>query len=197
MPETPTAKRRTPQQPPPIAVTQDPQTAGGACRNNPGGMKSTAARSVPTVAGAYVLILRLVHPQRIRIGRLGLFRFASGRYAYVGSACGPGGLRARIGHHLRATARPHWHIDYLRAAASVAAVWFAAGDRRLEPIFAQICGDHRARFSSVAGFGASDSRAAAHLFRIRGKLGVRWFAQRLRPALPEARLQCWLPSDQT
>jgi Uri superfamily endonuclease len=138
--------------------------------------------------------LRLAHPQRIRIGRLGLLRFAGGRYAYIGSACGSGGLRARIGHHMRATARPRWHIDYLRAAAGVTAVWFAAGDRRLEPIFAQICGDHQAHFSPIPGFGASDSRAPTHLFRIRGKLGVRWFVQRLRTALPEARLQSWLPS---
>jgi Uri superfamily endonuclease len=140
--------------------------------------------------------LRLVHPQRIRIGRLGLLGFAGGRYAYVGSACGPGGLRARIGHHLRATPRPHWHIDYLRAAAALTEVWYAAGDRRLEPVFAAICGDHRTHFSPVAGFGASDSRAPAHLFHIRYKLDVHWFARRLRPALPGTRLESWRPSDQ-
>jgi len=27
----------------------------------------------------------------------------------------PGGLRARIRHHLESVAQPHWHIDYYKA----------------------------------------------------------------------------------
>ena len=194
MPTNPNTGQRAAQRPSLLAVSLGPPVPERACRNSPDG-GTPPVPGVPAVPGSYILVLRLVHPQRIRIGRLGLLGFAGGRYAYVGSACGPGGLRARIGHHLRATPRPHWHIDYLRPAAAVAEVWYAAGDRRLESVFVKICGDHRAHFSPVAGFGASDSRAPAHLFHIRYKLGVHWFARRLRPALPEARLQSWRPSD--
>ena len=194
MPANPNTGERAAQRPSLLAVSWGPQVAERACRNSPDGGTPPVPR-VPAVPGAYVLVLRLVQPQRIRIGRLGLLGFAGGRYAYLGSACGPGGLRARISHHLRATPRPHWHIDYLRAAAAVTEVWYAAGDRRLEPVFAAICGDHRTHFSPVAGFGASDSRAPAHLFRIRCKLGVHWFARRLRRGLPNARLESWRPSD--
>ncbi len=51
--------------------------------------------------------------KRLEIGRLGSFNIIPGFYAYVGSAFGPGGLRARIRHHLESVAQPHWHIDYL------------------------------------------------------------------------------------
>ena len=55
--------------------------------------------------------------KRIDIGSLGRFDILPGFYAYVGSAFGAGGLRARIGHHLESTAWPHWHIDYLLGIA--------------------------------------------------------------------------------
>jgi len=37
-----------------------------------------------------------------------------GYYIYIGSAFGPGGVRARMLRHLRADKPKHWHIDYLR-----------------------------------------------------------------------------------
>ena len=43
----------------------------------------------------------------------------AGQYAYVGSAHGPGGLRARVGRHLRTEKSLQWHIDYLTAALPV------------------------------------------------------------------------------
>ena len=51
--------------------------------------------------------------------RFGKLTLAAGQYAYVGSAHGPGGLRARVGRHLRAEKPLHWHIDYLTAALPV------------------------------------------------------------------------------
>jgi Uri superfamily endonuclease len=64
--------------------------------------------------GVYVLILYLPYRRTIQIGRLGKFNFSDGYYAYVGSAFGPGGLAARLSHHLRRSHKPRWHIDYLR-----------------------------------------------------------------------------------
>ena len=36
-----------------------------------------------------------------------------GLYAYIGSAYGPGGLRARLGRHLRPEKKLRWHIDQI------------------------------------------------------------------------------------
>lgn len=74
---------------------------------------------LPVRPGTYALILRLREEAEIDVGRLGKFVFPAGFYVYVGSARGPGGIRARLGRHLRGVARPHWHIDHLRSAAQV------------------------------------------------------------------------------
>ncbi len=68
---------------------------------------------LPEAKGTYVLIAFAGQMTRLEIGRLGTFAIVPGFYAYVGSAFGSGGLRARIGHHLESTAALHWHIDFL------------------------------------------------------------------------------------
>ncbi len=69
--------------------------------------------------GTYVLVLAVPRTPRISVGRLGIAGFPAGTYLYIGSAWGPGGLRARIAHHFKPAWRPHWHIDYLRRRARV------------------------------------------------------------------------------
>jgi len=66
--------------------------------------------------GTYALILTSHQTGPVRIGRLGTMQVRPGIYLYVGSAFGPGGLEAHLRHHVQPAARPHWHIDYLRAA---------------------------------------------------------------------------------
>ncbi|MEK7755214.1 MAG: GIY-YIG nuclease family protein [Acidobacteriota bacterium] len=73
--------------------------------------------------GAYALMLRCRKEARVRVGGLGWMHLRRGFYVYLGSALGPGGVRARVARHLRPPARPHWHIDYLRANAAVEGVW--------------------------------------------------------------------------
>ena len=58
---------------------------------------------LPEDKGTYVLIASLAQMKRLEIGRLGTFDIKPGFYAYVGSAFGAGGLRARIGHHQQST----------------------------------------------------------------------------------------------
>ena len=82
--------------------------------------------------GTYILILYLALPCSLTIGKLGTFDFPGGWYAYVGSAFGSGGLRGRLKHHLAPVTNPHWHIDYLRAAAPVREVWYFAGETPYE-----------------------------------------------------------------
>jgi Uri superfamily endonuclease len=76
-----------------------------------------------------ILLLACSSTRTIGIGRLGTIRLRPGHYVYVVSAVGPGGLQARIGHHRRKAARPHWHIDYLRRYASLQSSVYASGVR--------------------------------------------------------------------
>ncbi len=85
---------------------------------------------LPEEKGTYVLIASVPQMKRIEIGRLGLFDIVPGYYAYVGSAFGSGGLRARLGHHLEPAAEPHWHIDYPLQVAQALETWCTTADRR-------------------------------------------------------------------
>jgi Uri superfamily endonuclease len=113
--------------------------------------------------GIYVLILYLPHRRTIRIGRLGEFNFSGGYYAYVGSAFGPGGLAARLGHHLRRCRNPRWHIDYLRRQAGISEIWVTGQHRELEHTWAAMLPQMSASRMPVAGFGSSDCRCSSHL----------------------------------
>ena len=63
--------------------------------------------------GVYALIIELHQKLRFSLRARGAQELRKGRYFYGGSARGPGGLRARIGRHLRANKRIHWHVDVL------------------------------------------------------------------------------------
>lgn len=116
--------------------------------------------------GSYILVLQLDRPVTgLRVGRLGRFDFAAGFYLYVGSAYGPGGLAARLAHHLRRhKARPHWHIDYLRAEARLREAWTVAGPTRMECTWCRAMAAHPSLSAPVPGFGAGDTGCRSHLF---------------------------------
>ncbi|MCC7410809.1 MAG: GIY-YIG nuclease family protein [Gammaproteobacteria bacterium] len=122
--------------------------------------------ALPGCSGTYIVLLEVSRPRRLRIGRLGTFELPPGLYAYVGSAFGAGGLAARVGRHLRIAAHRHWHVDYVRAAASPVAVFWYAGpavlEHRWSAVLARLCGAP----PPVPGFGASDCRCGAHLYRL-------------------------------
>ena len=52
---------------------------------------------LPAAPGTYVLLLTANAPVVLNMPRFGKITLAAGQYAYVGSAHGPGGLRARVG----------------------------------------------------------------------------------------------------
>ncbi len=64
-------------------------------------------QDLPASHGTYVLHLFVSHAQPIEVGRLGLQHLPIGDYFYIGSARGAGGLRARVGRHLRGDGAPH------------------------------------------------------------------------------------------
>ncbi|NJK79602.1 MAG: GIY-YIG nuclease family protein [Chloroflexaceae bacterium] len=119
-----------------------------------------------TNKGTYLLILHVATPlQQLRVGRLGTFDVATGYYVYVGSAFGAGGLPARLANHQqRHKARPHWHIDYLRAVAHLYEIWAVFYPRPLEVEWCQSLRQLPNLHMPITGFGASDTRQPAHLF---------------------------------
>ena len=106
-----------------------------------------------------------------------------GCYVYVGSAFGPGGLAARIGHHRQIAVRPHWHIDYLRAACAVEEVWSTTDAARREHVWAKAVGRLPGAGTPLRGFGASDCECETHLFWFEHQPSVRAFRQRVKTLL--------------
>ena len=131
--------------------------------------KADQTEAFPEGPGTYVILLHLARLRRIPVGALGRHEFQSGYYLYVGSAFGPGGLRARLRHHTRISGRPHWHVDYLRSRAEFVEAWYVHG---------KTCGEHELaallpRLPSVVPslphFGSSDCRCRTHLFYSRSR----------------------------
>jgi len=117
---------------------------------------------LPAQPGAYLLLIELAAPLALDIPRLGAATLATGRYAYGGSAHGPGGLKARIGRHLRRDKVPHWHIDRLTAAGRVIGLRAVPGGRECDLMrdLLEVPGAS----VPVPGFGSSDCRTCpAHL----------------------------------
>jgi sugar fermentation stimulation protein A len=110
--------------------------------------------------GSYLLLLKLAHEARVDIGSLGRIRFPPGHYVYVGSAMQ--NLSARVARHARRRKKLHWHVDYLRQAAShVVALPIRSSNRGecdVARAFAGVLGP------GPAGFGSSDCHCRAHLF---------------------------------
>ena len=122
------------------------------------------AMDIEPKPGTYALVLCCASKARVRIGRLGTMQLQRGYYIYVGSALGPGGLRARIAHHQRLSPCPHWHIDYLRAHTRLHCVWLCYDGRRREHEWARAMRKVKGATIPLPGFGASDCRCSSHLF---------------------------------
>jgi len=120
--------------------------------------------------GTYLLQLANARAADLAVGRLGRMRVEPGYYVYVGSAFGPGGIRARVGHHAKTRGKPHWHIDYLRAVAALQQAW-CVYDFRCEHDWAQRLMQCKGATIPLAGFGASDCNCTTHLFRFSQRPG--------------------------
>jgi Uri superfamily endonuclease len=116
-------------------------------------------KALPSSSGTYALILRLERPAVLSTGRLGEFKFPPADYVYLGSAFGPGGIRSRLGRHLRGANRLHWHIDYLLPAAQITGFCYTLVPRPLECRWVQLLALQPGAGFPVHGFGASDCRA--------------------------------------
>lgn len=117
---------------------------------------------IPDGRGTYALAFECDFPFRARIGALGEFDFSTGIYIYIGSALGPGGLRARIGRHLRKNKKLKWHLDYLSNKIDPVGLHCEVTSERLECAWAAILAEVGG-VAPVAGFGSSDCSCLSHL----------------------------------
>jgi Uri superfamily endonuclease len=114
-------------------------------------------------AGTYAVIFQCLSKATQQVGKWGMISLKEGYYIYVGSAFGPGGVKARVSHHIRSTTKPNWHIDYLRSFMRPVTVWHTYDRRRLEHRWAK--GFFKMNdMLSFQGFGCSDCDCYSHLF---------------------------------
>lgn len=135
-------------------------------------------------AGTYALRLRCAESEGIHVGALGRMKTREGDYVYVGSAFGPGGVDARVRRHRRRDKSCHWHVDHLRAVAELRETWVSYDPVRRECAWARIIADADGSAVPLRGFGASDCRCPAHLFRVPLDLGWPWFRRAVRIEIP-------------
>lgn len=114
--------------------------------------------------GTYALILNSNCNKSIQIGKFGVLDIKPGFYVYIGSAFGPGGVKARLNHHFKITSRPHWYIDYLRKHVSIKKVWITYDGKRRERCWSKGFETLTHTEIPIMGFGASDHRGGSHLF---------------------------------
>jgi len=112
--------------------------------------------------GTYLLIFRLRKGISVKTKGGKEFYLPKGVYIYVGSAFGSGGIKARIGRHLKKNKKLHWHLDYLTTAESFEFLGVV-------PFYGKRWECKLARFLSkflqpVEGFGSTDCSCVGHLF---------------------------------
>ena len=126
-------------------------------------------------SGVYCLVLHLVKARRITVGALGSRRLAAGWYVYTGSA--KRNLAARLDRHARREKRIHWHIDTLRAVASIYRIrirpWGEGVECRTNTLIQALPG----ATIPWKGFGSSDCRCESHLtvFDEKPEAVLAWF----------------------
>ncbi len=133
-----------------------------------------------SLTGTYTLILFSSIDRPVNIGKLGTLFLKPGFYAYVGSAFGPGGLKARIKHHFNHSSRPHWHLDYLSPILSAREIWYTCDQTRREHQWAKIHSLTRGVSLPLPGFGSSDCRCLSHLFFYKSKPSGNHFRRKIR-----------------
>ena len=126
------------------------------------------------VTGTYALLIRLTTGRRLIVGKPGprecparkfpARKFPEGYYLYLGSALK--GLEGRLRRHLQHDKKPHWHIDVLTNAETVAQIWRSEGDEGRECLWAQAAPLHPGASVPVPGFGSSDCRCTTHLVHL-------------------------------
>ena len=134
--------------------------------------------------GTYALLARAAKARSVRVGSLGELRVCRGTYVYVGSAFGPGGVAARVAHHLRIAVAPRWHMDYLRPLLRIREIWYSHDPVQREHAWTRAFGGVRGSTTPFPGFGASDCGCYSHLFFFERPPSLRSFLREIRADIP-------------
>ena len=129
---------------------------------------------VPSRAGWYTLVLRVLKPVAVEAKTLRTI-VGEGLYVYVGSAGGPGGLRARVYRHFRRRKRVRWHIDRLTSSLNtvILAVAYCEGGYGVEVESKTALCLAGMGYKPLPGFGSTnDPVAPSHLFKAPRGRGV-------------------------
>jgi Uri superfamily endonuclease len=117
------------------------------------------AAGLPTLPGAYLLLLELTASLAIRQPRRPEAVLPAGCYLYCGSAHGPGGIKARVSRHMRRDKAVRWHVDHLTAVGRALGAWVFPGGNECA-----LVASLSALPAPIPGFGSSDCRVcASHL----------------------------------
>ena len=138
----------------------DPAAAIGPVLGVPG-LDVQGVAGLDMAKGAYALALHVAAPLTIR-HRDSDLPLEQAWYVYVGSARGPGGLRARLVRHMRHDKRLRWHVDALTLAASECIAFAVPGGSKCNLATRLVASGGFAH--AVPGFGSSDCRTCpSHL----------------------------------
>lgn len=145
-------------------------------------------------SGTYAIVLRCSDEVRISIGRLGESQLRTGHNIYIGSAFGPGGVRARVLRHNQREKRRHWHIDYLREHMSLVEAWYTHDFERREHRWVDVMNDMSLALF-LTGFGSSDCGCYSHLFHSIARPEISLFREAVaRQVAHHERIDVWTPT---
>ncbi len=127
---------------------------------------------LPSVGGAYALVIDLPRDTILPIRRLNNPPLIAGRYVYAGSANGPGGLRARLSRHLKAEKSIRWHIDYLTGIAGVCELAALPGATECDIV--RVLSAIKGADFPCPGFGSSDCKTCrSHFLAVPEAVGAK------------------------
>lgn len=137
-------------------------------------------QQLPKNKGTYLLFFTLEQTLTCDVGKFAQVTLQPGIYAYVGSAFGSGGLKARLRHHLKINQRCHWHLDYLRPHMQFIQLWLTQDQQRREHQWAGIMQAWRGISIPIEGLGASDCQCRGHFFQMKKVPAIATFRKKLR-----------------
>jgi len=120
--------------------------------------------------GAYVLIIEIAQPTKVKIRSLGDVSFDPGTWVYVGSAMGKGStsLENRLKRHFRSEKTVYWHIDHLLdSAVELHKAYWTESNTHAECDIARALESKEEFRAGPRRFGSSDCKSGcrAHIFR--------------------------------
>ena len=141
--------------------------------------------TLKTQPGTYALVLYCRISRKVKVGKRGFISLIPGYYIYVGSAFGPGGLRARVQRHIRKSTKKHWHIDYIKWFTRPLEIWYSYNPMIREHQWAEIFNRSKQTRILMKGFGSSDCTCTTHLFFQKTRPQSRIFVKKVQAAIKE------------